>query len=151
VKIDELIATLQAAQPKLKPRSQEQDQKFARTLFETVTQNQQTANAPETGKGTASVLAASPAARIQAAGSIDAALEVEKTIELLDQYGQALADSAQSLKQISPLVRDLEKESARLSQLSREISADSGLQPVLNRTAVLAAVEAIKFNRGDYL
>ncbi|MDY6852901.1 MAG: hypothetical protein SV487_12605, partial [Thermodesulfobacteriota bacterium] len=76
---------------------------------------------------------------------------MEQALGLLDRYAQALADPSQSLKQVSSLVRDLEQEADKLAHLSQSLPQDHGLKGSLDQTAVLAAVEAAKFNRGDYI
>jgi len=79
------------------------------------------------------------------------AVQVEKTLALLDRYAQALSDPTRSLKQISSLVKDLEDQAAALTGISEELPAGHGLKGLLDQTAVLATVEAAKFNRGDYV
>lgn len=93
----------------------------------------------------------SPVNQIISSNMAEPAARMEQTLGLLDRYAQALADPGQSLKQVSSLVRDLEQEADKLAHLSQSLPQDHGLKSSLDQTAVLAAVEAAKFNRGDYI
>jgi hypothetical protein len=75
----------------------------------------------------------------------------EKTLDLLGQYQQALADPAQSLKQINPLVESLSVKVEQLQKLTQQFSAVDPLQKIIQEVGVVSAAEVAKFNRGDYI
>ena len=75
----------------------------------------------------------------------------EKTLDLLGQYQQALADPAQSLKQINPLVESLSVKVEQLQKLTQQFSAGDPLQKIIQEVGVVSAAEVAKFNRGDYI
>jgi len=79
------------------------------------------------------------------------AVQIEKTLALLDRYAQALSDPTRSLKQMSSLVEDLEDQASALTEIGEKLPSGHGLKGLLDRTAVLAVVEAAKFKRGDYV
>ncbi|MBU2551382.1 MAG: hypothetical protein KKB20_23420 [Proteobacteria bacterium] len=99
----------------------------------------------------ASTIGLDPAGTIMAAGLKTPVAQVEEALNLLDRFAEALADPEQSPKQMQGLVKDLEREAGRLAELSRDLPADHDLKSLVDQTAVLAAVEAAKFNRGDYV
>jgi hypothetical protein len=75
----------------------------------------------------------------------------EKTLDLLGQYQQALADPAQSLKQINPLVESLSVKVEQLQKLTQQFSEGDPLQKIIQEVGVVSAAEVAKFNRGDYI
>jgi hypothetical protein len=75
----------------------------------------------------------------------------EKTLDLLGKYQQALADPAQSLKQINPLVESLSRKVDHLEKLTQQFSPGDPLQKIIQQVGVVSAAEIAKFNRGDYI
>ena len=75
----------------------------------------------------------------------------EKTLDLLGQYQQALADPAQSLKQINPLVESLSQKVEQLQKLTQQFADGDPLQKIIREVGVVSATEIAKFNRGDYV
>ena len=75
----------------------------------------------------------------------------EKTLDLLGKYQQALADPAQSLKQINPLVESLSRKVEHLEKLTQQFSPGDPLQKIIQQVGVVSAAEIAKFNRGDYI
>ncbi|MDR1085690.1 MAG: hypothetical protein LBP22_12780 [Deltaproteobacteria bacterium] len=96
-------------------------------------------------------LQANQAVRTENTGLYTAAEDIEKLLDLLDNYSQALADPANTLKDLSPLADDLGLMAQELGQTSARLGEDDPLKSLSNDTASLAAVEAMKFKRGDYL
>jgi hypothetical protein len=93
------------------------------------------------------VMEVQPADQLRAQG-VSAA---EKTLDLLGRYQQALADPAQSLKQINPLVESLSKKVEHLQELTHQFSGGDPLQKIIREVGVVSAAEIAKFNRGDYI
>lgn len=77
--------------------------------------------------------------------------QVEDFLNTLDNYQKKLGDPASTLKDIYPLVTAMESETDKIIPFLDSLSDDDGLKDVLNRAVITATVEAIKFNRGDYL
>jgi hypothetical protein len=76
-----------------------------------------------------------------------------RLIDLLDAYARQLADPAKSLKQIAPLVAEIQTQAERLMAAAAEtgLQQDAALQTLATRSAVAANVEVIRFQRGDYV
>ena len=75
----------------------------------------------------------------------------ENTLTLLGKYQQALADPAQSLRQINPLVESLSQKVEQLQKLTQQFDAGDPLHKIIREVGVVSAAEVEKFNRGDYL
>ncbi len=76
---------------------------------------------------------------------------VEGFLNLLDQYQSQLGDSSSTLKDFSPLVSTMEGEAENMMSLLESLPEGDRLKGILNSAMVTATVEAIKFNRGDYI
>ncbi len=74
---------------------------------------------------------------------------VENLLNILDEYQQKLKDPHFSLKEIEPLVKQMEKEN--LAPELDSLVEDDGLKDILNQALVTSSLETIKFNRGDYI
>ena len=75
----------------------------------------------------------------------------ENTIALLEQYQRALADPAQTLKEINPLVQSLAEKVTDLQGLAQSLSPADPLKKIIQEVGTLSAVEVEKFNRGEYV
>jgi hypothetical protein len=75
----------------------------------------------------------------------------ENTLALLEQYQQALADPAQTLKEINPLVQALSEKVTDLQGLARTLAPADPLKKIIQEVGTLSAVEVEKFNRGEYV
>jgi len=76
---------------------------------------------------------------------------VENLLNVLDEYQKKLKDPHFSLKEIDPLVKQMEKEKEYLAPVLDSLVEDDGLKDILNQTLVESSLETIKFNRGDYI
>jgi len=76
---------------------------------------------------------------------------VENLLNMLDEYQQKLKDPHFSLKEIDPLVKQMEKEKENLAPVLDSLVEDDGLKDILNQALVTSSLETIKFNRGDYI
>jgi len=86
--------------------------------------------------------------------SIDATQGIERAeqfLNLLEEYQRKLGDTGSTLKDFYPLVSSMQSEAARITPLLDSLPDGDALKEILNRAVVTATVEAIKFNRGDYL
>jgi hypothetical protein len=80
-----------------------------------------------------------------------AADDIESLLNLLDNYSQALANPANTLKDLAPLADDLGLMAEQLGRTSQKLSVEDPLKSLSADTATVAMVEAMKFNRGDYV
>jgi len=76
---------------------------------------------------------------------------VESLLSILDEYQQKLKDPHFSLKEIDPIVKQMEKEKENLAPALNSLGEDDGLKDILNQALVTSSLETIKFNRGDYI
>ena len=76
---------------------------------------------------------------------------VENLLNVLDEYQQKLNDPHFSLKEIDPLIKQMEKEKENLAPVLDSLMEDDGLKDILNQALVTSSLETIKFNRGDYI
>ena len=73
-------------------------------------------------------------------------------LDLLEEYSQALQNSHMTLKGIEPILTRIEQEIKGLeSQSGDDVGQDDELAGIINEIAVIARVEALKFQRGDYI
>lgn len=77
--------------------------------------------------------------------------EVGGVLEMLEKYMSALGDPQVTLKEIAPMVGDLDRGALRLDKLAAGLGEGDPLKGLTNETAALAAVEALKFKRGDFV
>jgi hypothetical protein len=81
----------------------------------------------------------------------EAAEKIEETLALLEEYAVSLGDPSSSLKDLAPLAEELSASAGGLDGLSRRLPEDDPLRELGSETASLAAVEALKFRRGDFV
>jgi len=76
---------------------------------------------------------------------------IENLIGLLDQYRDKLADPEVTLKNIDPIVREIDRETETLVPILDSVPEGEGLKNIINQTLVTASLEVNKFYRGDYI
>lgn len=81
----------------------------------------------------------------------DPTKQLEKAFDQMENYAAALGDENKSLKDIAPLADGLKKTASQLDELSRRLPDGDPLKGLASEAAVLATVESMKFNRGDYI
>ncbi len=77
--------------------------------------------------------------------------EAESALDLVQSYQEKLQDPSATLNDISPLVQAMDKEADNLTAMMSTMGEGDEAKSVVNDVAVLMKVEAMKFNRGDYL
>ncbi|MDR2351586.1 MAG: hypothetical protein LBF22_00215 [Deltaproteobacteria bacterium] len=77
--------------------------------------------------------------------------KIEETLSLLEEYAIALGDPGTSLNEISPLADLISSNAQGLNKLSLNLKDGDPLKDLSSDTATLAAVEALKFKRGDFV
>ncbi len=81
----------------------------------------------------------------------EAIFSAERLLDILDDYSSKINDPRYTLKDIHKLVVGMENEKVSLIPLMESLPEGDDMRDILNRIAVTASVEAMKFNRGDYL
>ena len=87
-----------------------------------------------------------------AAHQIDTLKQSDRILDLLDNYANALDNPKKTLKDMGPLVANIEKE-VRLMETKAfdHIQNDPKLKKLTQDVAVTANVALYKFQRGDYI
>ncbi|MDR0356325.1 MAG: hypothetical protein LBJ64_11435 [Deltaproteobacteria bacterium] len=85
------------------------------------------------------------------AAAADVEEEIGSVLNMLEKYMKALGDPQVTLKEISPLVEDLDRGALKLDKMAASLGSDEPIRRLTTETAVLAAVEALKFKRGDFV
>ncbi len=76
---------------------------------------------------------------------------VEKLINTLDEYHRKLGDPQRTLRDINPLIKNMETENKNLESIYNTLPDGHGMKDILNQALVTSSMEVIKFNRGDYI
>ena len=76
---------------------------------------------------------------------------VEKFLDVLEDYQKKLEDPSVNLKEMYPLVTRMESEVEKMLPFLNSLPDEDGIKDILNRVLVMSTVEAIKFNKGDYI
>ena len=76
---------------------------------------------------------------------------VGRLLDLLDEYHQKLSNPGISLKRIYPLINEMEAQKESLIPVLNSLPDGDGLKDILNQALITSSLEAIRFNRGDYL
>lgn len=76
--------------------------------------------------------------------------QVENYLNVLNEYQEKLGNPDVSLKELSPLLDQMNKEKGQLSSALDSLPNEDGLKEILNETLIISSLETIKFNRGDY-
>ena len=76
----------------------------------------------------------------------------EKLLDQLDRYTQNLGDPNKTLKEMESSVKDLKMSAdALMESVAAEGIANQKLKDIVEHSAMIANIEYLKFNRGDYL
>jgi hypothetical protein len=75
----------------------------------------------------------------------------EGLLDTLDEYQEKLANPEFTLRDISPLICEMEAGNEILTSAVNTLSDGEALKNILNQVIITSSVEIIKFNRGDYL
>jgi prefoldin subunit 5 len=87
----------------------------------------------------------------QVAGSTNVERSIESTIDRLDEMERLLGDSTVTPKTVGQVIDQLTDQTEALRQTIEALPEGHPLQELGNEVTVLATVESIKWNRGDYL
>lgn len=87
----------------------------------------------------------------QVADSTNVERSIESTIDRLDEVEQLLGDSTVTPKTVGQVIDQLNDQTEALRQTMEALPEDHPLQELGNEVTVLATVESIKWDRGDYL
>ena len=75
----------------------------------------------------------------------------ERLLDTLDEYQEKLASPEFTLRDISPLIGEMEAGNEILTSAVNDLSHGDELKNILNQVIITSSVEIIKFNRGDYV
>lgn len=94
---------------------------------------------------------------LEAAGKIGGATDQQKAILLteqvlarLDFFKSALGSTKLNMGKFSPLIETLKIDVKNLEEISSKMLSHPKLKSLTDETATLAALEVMKFDRGDY-
>jgi hypothetical protein len=76
---------------------------------------------------------------------------IDEILSIIESYQRQMADPQASLKDIYPVVQQMEKKTTELIPSLESLPTEDKLKDILNRALVASTVEIIKFNRGDYV
>jgi hypothetical protein len=76
---------------------------------------------------------------------------VEAFFDTIDTYRKKLGNPKNTLRDIAPVIKQMEEQIEKLQQSMDLLPAGSGLKEILNRASVIASVEISRFNQGDYV
>ena len=76
---------------------------------------------------------------------------IERLIDTLDRYQQKLNSPHASLKELYPLIQEIEREQQALTPTMDALSDEDDLKGILKEVLLTSSMEAIRFNRGDYI
>jgi hypothetical protein len=81
----------------------------------------------------------------------DVTEQVQEALSLLESYAVALGDPNNTLKDLAPMAEELSLSADSLNKLSSSLKNEDPLKSITDETATIAAVESLKFKRGDYV
>ena len=76
---------------------------------------------------------------------------IERFLDILDEYHQKLGNPQVTLRDIYPLINEMELEKEGLIPVLNSLPDGDELKDILNQTLITVSLETIKFNRGDYV
>ena len=76
---------------------------------------------------------------------------VDHLLNLLDNYRKQLADPTMTLRKIEPVMNTIIEEKEQLASMLDSLAGEEELKDIVNQTLITASLEAIKYNRGDYI
>lgn len=74
-----------------------------------------------------------------------------KFLDIMDEYANKLGNPGVTLKDISPLISEIENENSQLKILAESLPPLDDIKPLLDEVLIRSSVEIIKYNRGDYI
>ncbi len=80
--------------------------------------------------------------------------DVERTelfLNILDRYQQKLSNPQATLKDLYPLIQEMEVEKESLIPVLESLPDGDELKDILNQVLITSSVEIMKFNRGYYV
>jgi hypothetical protein len=75
----------------------------------------------------------------------------EKVLDILEEYQNKLLDPQSTLRDIHPLIQEMEMEKEALVPVLNSLPPGDGLKQILLHVLITSSVEVIRFNRGDYV
>lgn len=75
---------------------------------------------------------------------------MEQLLDKLAAYQQKLGDTQVSLDEVTPLLRDISRQSKQLTDKAGLLPEGDPLREIANQALVVSSLEVMKYNRGDY-
>ena len=91
------------------------------------------------------------AKNFQAGKDIATIERAERMLDALNEYQRKLASPDVTMRDISYLINQIQKQSDLLTPALETLSEGNALKNILNEILIISSVEIIKFNRGDYV
>ena len=152
MKINNTDEILKGVYPKTTPNKEESnDKRFTEILKESLSPTRESQPVAQNHQ----LIRSTPPINIQPATGLqeNASKVVEriyKLLEVLDNYRGKLGDPRMSLKEVDPVVKQLETENESLKPLLESLADGDTLKEILNDALVTASLEVIQYKRGDY-
>ncbi len=77
--------------------------------------------------------------------------QIDGLLTSLEDYSASLADPSTTLKQIGPLMDDIQRQTRMISERLGQQQGAGKLQELAHQAVAQAQAEMIRFNRGDYV
>ena len=78
--------------------------------------------------------------------------KTDHLLGLMDQYAEKLGNPQNTLKEIEPLLGEIQKDALELmEEAGKSGNTHTDIYKIANQSAVTAGVEYVKFSRGDYI
>ena len=150
MKIDEKFLSQIQYQAYRGNQASKSDDSFNKALSEkSATSSSASSTSSETSSASG-LMETSVVAGILAAQTSGPEIRVEQALSALDKYAEGLGDPKASMEDLAPLVDNLKAEAENMKGLSQELPEGHDLKGLADEVAILASVEAIKFDRGDF-
>lgn len=127
--------------------TQKQPTEFKTILQETVGAGK------ATGAGPASMPQAIAAVAFvdQPEGTAQAVRQTGDILDTLDAYRQLLTDPDANLRQIQPVVEQLEQKAGNMQTIMLNLPEKHAIRQVMNDTLIQVSQEIARFHQGDYI
>ena len=152
MKINNADEILKGVYRKTTPKKEDSnDKQFTEILKESLSPTQKSEPVSQNHR----ILRSTPVVNIQPAMTLQenkstVVERVYKLLTVLDDYRIKLGDPQMSLKEVDPVVKQLESENENLKPVLESLADGDKLKEILNDALVTASLEVIKFKRGDY-
>ncbi len=82
---------------------------------------------------------------------VNIADQMDRFVNLLEAYKTKLEDPNLSLREIEPVVRQLDSEKQKLENIFNALDENDSIKPIINHALIDSTLEISKFNGGYYI